>query len=45
MTKWEADQDMCRSIGNAMGGYGTVQACVERARFNYNICMGFTQPI
>lgn len=45
MEKWEEDQDMCWSIGKAMGGSGTVQACIERARFNYNICMGHTQPI
>jgi hypothetical protein len=45
LAKWEEDQDMCWSIGKAMGGYGTVQACIDRARFNYNICMGHTQPI
>ena len=45
MEKWEEDQDMCWSIGKAMGGSGTVQACIERARYNYNICMGHTQPI
>ncbi len=45
MAQWEEDQDICWSIGKAMGGYGTVQACIDRARFNYNICMGHTQPI
>ncbi|MGF6446076.1 hypothetical protein QF001_001476 [Paraburkholderia youngii] len=33
------------AIGKPMGGYGTVQACMDRARYNYNICMGFTQAI
>lgn len=45
MHKWLEDQDMCWSIGKAMGGFGTVRACIDRARYNYNICMGFTQPI
>lgn len=45
MEKWLEDQDICWSIGKAMGGYGTVQACIDRARYNYNICMGFTQAL
>lgn len=43
--RWREDQGMCWSIGKAMGAIGTVQACIDRARYNYNICMGFTQVI
>jgi hypothetical protein len=45
MQKWLDDQDLCWNIGKPMGGYGTVHACIERARYNYNICMGFSQPL
>ncbi|MGF6650367.1 hypothetical protein OKW34_000929 [Paraburkholderia youngii] len=43
MQRWEDDHNLCWAIGKPMGGYGTVQACMDRARYNYNICMGFTQ--
>jgi hypothetical protein len=45
MYLWERDMDLCYSVGKAMGGYPGIQACVEKARYNYNICMGFTRPI
>jgi hypothetical protein len=45
MQEWLDAQDICHSIGKAMGGWGTVDACIQRARHNYNVCMGYTRPI
>ncbi|WP_081073460.1 PAAR domain-containing protein [Burkholderia stagnalis] len=45
MMKWEKDQDDCQTFGKMMGGSRGVAMCLEKARFRYNLCMGYTRPI
>ncbi|SMG51411.1 hypothetical protein SAMN06265784_105434 [Paraburkholderia susongensis] len=45
MMQWEQDEADCRLFGKMMGGYAGVQMCLDRARYRYNVCMGYTRPI
>lgn len=45
MTQWEKDQDDCQTFGKMMGGSRGVAMCLDKARFRYNLCMGYTRPI
>ncbi|WP_249172134.1 PAAR domain-containing protein [Burkholderia vietnamiensis] len=45
MGRWEKDQDDCYTFAKMMGGSRGVAMCLDKARFRYNLCMGYTRPL
>lgn len=45
MMQWEQDEADCQLFGKMMGGYPGIRMCLDKARYHYNVCMGYTRPI